>query len=59
MKAYGGVDIEIHVFLTSTLAGDESKSIAIVYKWSSTQRVGVCPVKYFTVPAKKYSENVV
>jgi hypothetical protein len=23
MKAYGGVDIQIHIFLTSTLVGDE------------------------------------
>jgi hypothetical protein len=26
MKAYGGVDVEIHIFLTSTLAGEWSAS---------------------------------
>jgi hypothetical protein len=29
MKAYGGVDVQIHIFLTSTLAGGEWSALGL------------------------------
>jgi hypothetical protein len=41
MKMYGGVNVEIHVFLTSALAGGE---------WSASSPGRLTPWKEFPVP---------
>jgi hypothetical protein len=43
MKAYGGVDVEIHIFLTSGLAGGE---------WSASRPGRFTPGKESSVPSE-------